>query len=176
MAEKLALPILSVKRKSTLFFWRKLQNFAMVPAVPVPPEQIPPARFDSNVGELLLSRTARMSRSVPAVRSIVPEESVVEPFMSDNGVAVPAGTEKQLPTGAQLFEVVEIFVPLTLRVRVCDCPLDEESPLQNLMFATPEDVPVLPPLLPLEPPLPLLPPVPVPLPFFKHLVPEQSTV
>jgi hypothetical protein len=143
-----------------------LQNLAMVPAVPVPPEQIPPARFDSNVGELLLSRVARMSSSIPSVRSMVPEESVVEPFMSENGVAVPAGTEKQLPTGSQLPEFVEILVPLMLRVRVSDCPLEEVSWLQNLILAEPEDVPVLPPPEPPEPPVPI----------FTHLSLEQSTV
>jgi hypothetical protein len=92
----------------------------MVPAVPVPPEQIPPAQFESKIGELLLSSVARIRNSVPALRSMVPEESVVDPFMSETGVAVPAGTARQLLTGSQLPEVVDIFVPLTLRVRVSD--------------------------------------------------------
>jgi hypothetical protein len=54
------------------------------------------------------------------MRLMVPEESVVEPFMSEIGVAVPAGTARQLSTGSQLPVVLEILVPLTLRVRVSD--------------------------------------------------------
>jgi hypothetical protein len=126
MAEKCAPPIFSVKRKSVLLFWRKLQNLAMVPVVPVPPEQIPAARFESNVGKLLLSSIASISSSVPAWRLMVPEKSDVEPFMSEIGVAAPVGTVRQLLTGMQLPVVAEIVVPLTLRVRSSDgCWLDE---------------------------------------------------
>jgi hypothetical protein len=146
-----------------------LQNLAKVPAVPVPPEQIPSAAFESNVYELLLSSVASIRYSVPAMRCTVSEKSVVEPFMSEIGIAVPDGTARQLLTGPQLPVVVVIVVPLMLRVRVIDCPPEAMSSLQNLILAEFEEVPVLPPE-PLVPPPPEPPP-----PGFVHLPePEQS--